>query len=83
MCRVWLCLDRQTGQQCSLFLHTVLSGFISREEGEGMLALWVGGQVFISSPALCRVSDLRGLQSFLDLHAVPLWLQFKIMAWEG
>lgn len=46
-----------------------------------MLALWVGGQVFIPRPALCRVSVLRGLQSFLDLHAVPLWLQFKI--WLG
>lgn len=33
-------------QRFPLFLHIVLSGFISREEGEGMLPLGVGGWAF-------------------------------------
>lgn len=41
------------------------------------------GQVFIPRPALCRVSVLRGLQSFLNLHAVSLCLQFKIWLVRG
>lgn len=59
-------------QRFPLFLHIVLSGFISREEGEGMLPLWVGGWASIPNSALCRVSFLRGPQSFLNLHAAPL-----------